>query len=179
MVALKPPLAHVRPHSMTLDYARASFFDASALVRVYLDEPGSEPVRSYFNSEPTKFTTQFCFYETLNVFKSKCVYRQLISRAQYLEASFRFVAWYGMMRRTTGDLDFTEPTVFFKARDMAERTGLDLSDAMQILSVTLGDYSSFCEGSKTVFVTADKPLARVARAEGLRVWSVLEEAAPQ
>jgi predicted nucleic acid-binding protein len=164
---------------MTSDYARASFFDASALVRVYVDEPGSELVRSYFHSEPTKFTTQFCFYETLNVLKSKWIHRQLITREQYLEASFRFVAWYGMMRRTTLDLDFTEPTVFSKAKDLAERTGLDLSDAMQILSVSLGDYSSFCEGSKTVLVTADKPLARVARSEGLRVWSVLEEPAPR
>jgi predicted nucleic acid-binding protein len=164
---------------MTSGYARASFFDASALVRVYVDEPGSELVRDYFNSEPTKFTTQFCFYETLNVLKSKWIHRQLITRDQYLEASFRFVAWYGMMRRTTSDLDFTDPTVFFKARELAERTGLDLSDTMQMLSVSLGDYSSFCDGSKTVFVTADKTLARVARLEGLRVWSVHEETAPQ
>lgn len=163
---------------MTSHYARASFFDASALVRVYVEEPGSEAVRSYFHSEATKFTTQFCFYETLNVLKSKWVHRQLLTRDEYLEASFRLVAWYGMMRRTISDLDFTEPTVFFKAKDLAERTGLDLSDSLQILSVSLGDFSSFCEGSKTVFVTADKPLAKVARTEGLRVWSVLEEPAP-
>ena len=164
---------------MTAGYARASFFDASALVRVYVDEPGSEQVRSYFNNEPTKFTTQFCFYETLSALKTKCVHHRSITRPQYLEASFRLVAWYGFMRRTTGDLDFTDAHVFFRARDLAERTGLDLSDALQIVSVSQGDFSSFCEGSKTVFVTADKELARVASSEGLRVWSLLEEPPPQ
>jgi hypothetical protein len=50
---------------------RADFFDASALAKVYADEEYSEIVRRYFNNRSTKYTTPFCFYETLTVLKSK------------------------------------------------------------------------------------------------------------
>lgn len=61
----------------------------------------------------------------------------------------------------------------------AEKHGLDLSDAFQIHSVKEGFFSNMCGDSKTYLVTADKKLAKAARAEELRVWSVLEEPAPQ
>lgn len=51
---------------------RANFVDASALTKVYSKEYRSEILIEYFNNQsPTKFTTQFCMYETLNVLKTK------------------------------------------------------------------------------------------------------------
>jgi hypothetical protein len=61
---------------------------------------------------------------------------------------------------------------------MVGKYQLDLSDAFQILSVKIGFAAHLSGGSQTILVTADKKLAKAARAEGLRVWSVLEEPTP-
>lgn len=45
----------------------ATCFDASALVKRYVDEPGSDQLRRYWNSQATRYTTPFCLYETLGV----------------------------------------------------------------------------------------------------------------
>jgi predicted nucleic acid-binding protein len=163
---------------MTGIACRANFFDASALARYYCDEPCSEVLRPYFNSCATKYTTPFCFYEAMNVLKGKWKYRNELNREQYLLAASHLTAWYGASSGNIKDLDFTDPLVFKSARDLVKRTELDLSDAFQILSVKYGYFSSLVRESQTILVTADKPLAKAAREEGLRVWSIMEEAAP-
>lgn len=50
---------------------RASYFDASALVKVFSNEPDGDAVRQYWRAKSTKLTTLFCFYETLSVLKGK------------------------------------------------------------------------------------------------------------
>ena len=159
--------------------ARADFFDASALAKVYADEPYSAIVRQYFNSRSTKYTTPFCFYEAMNVLKGKWKYREQLTKSQYLEAAFRLTAWYGASSSRIKDLNFTEPITFANAKAIAERTGLDLSDAFQILSVKTGYFSVLVNESSTVLVTADKELALAASSEGLQTWSVTEEPPPQ
>jgi predicted nucleic acid-binding protein len=163
---------------MTSFAARADFFDASALVKVYATEPQSDVVRAYFQSRSTKYTSPFCFYEALNTLKSKWLHRSQLSRDEYLDAAFRLTAWYGAATARIKDLDFTDPLIFQNAKALVERTGVDLSDAFQILSVKEGYFSHLINDSKTVLVTADKPLAAAARAEGLTVWSAMEEPAP-
>ncbi|MGO9146429.1 MAG: PIN domain-containing protein [Desulfomonilia bacterium] len=157
---------------------RADCFDASALVKVFTDEPDSDAVCDYFNSCPTKYTTPFCFYEAMNILKSKWKYQSKLDIDGYLEASFKLTAWYGASAAHVHDLDFTDPATFASARRLVLATGLDLSDAFQIVSVKQGYFSSLINDSSTVLVTADKLLARVAKSEGLRVWSVSEEHAP-
>lgn len=51
--------------------ARANCFDASALVKIYVHQNGSDIVRPYFEREPTKYATPFCYYEALSVLKGK------------------------------------------------------------------------------------------------------------
>lgn len=158
--------------------ARADFFDASALVRLYVDEPGATEVRIYFQSRTTKYTTQFCFYEALSVLKSNWRDKGRLTKEQYLNAAYNLTVWYNASAQEIDDLDFRDLQIFRKARLIAESNALDLSDAFQILSVKYGYFSPLVNESQTVLVTADKILARVARQEDLRVWSVLEEAAP-
>jgi predicted nucleic acid-binding protein len=158
---------------------RANCFDASALVKVYADELGSEIVREYFNHRsPTKYTTPFCFYETLNVLKVKWLYRKELTQEQYSDAAFRLTAWYGASTRYTKDIDFHDPLVFSRVRGIAERHSLDWSDAFQIVSANEGYFSQLINDSKTVLVTADEALARAARAEGVRSWYCLGEGEP-
>lgn len=157
---------------------RADFFDASALVKVYASEPGSDVVRTYFRSSVTKYTSPFCFYEALNVLKSKWLHRSQMSRDEYLQAAFQLTVWYGAATSRIEDLNFADPNVFHAAKAIVERTGVDLSDAFQILIVREGYFSHLINDSKTVLVTADKALAAAARTESLRVWSAMEESPP-
>jgi predicted nucleic acid-binding protein len=158
--------------------ARADFFDASALVRIYSNEPGSNAVRVYFMGRATKYTTPFCFYEAMNVLKGKWKYKGQLTIEQYLDAAFRLTAWYGASSAQVKDLNFTDPSTFSEAKEIAQRNRLDLSDAFQILSVKKGYFSVLLNDSSTVLVTADRDLADAARAEGLRVWNIMTEPAP-
>jgi len=163
---------------MTSTAVRANFFDASALVKLHVHEEGSRIIRPYFDGQPTKYTTPFCYYEALNVLKVKWLYRKEIAKEQYLDAALRLTAWFGSTSRGIKDIDFTEPTTFQAARRLVDKTSLDLSDAFQILSVKSGYFSPMCGDSQTVLVTGDRGLATAARAEGLRVWYFMEESAP-
>jgi predicted nucleic acid-binding protein len=163
---------------MTSTAVRANFFDASALVKLYVQEAGSDIVRPYFAGQPTKYTTPFCYYEALSVLKVKWLYREEIAKEQYLDAALRLTAWFHSTSRRIKDIDFTEPTTFHDARGLVDKTSLDLSDAFQILTIKNGFFSPLCGDSQTVLVTGDRRLATAARSEGLRVWSLMEEPAP-
>lgn len=158
---------------------RANCFDASALIKVFTREAGSDIVRDYFsNRSPTKYTTPFCFYETLNVLKVKWLYRDEITKEEYTEAAFRLVAWFEASTRYAQDIDLKDPRVFFVVRELAERHTLDLSDAFQIVSIKEGYFSHLINESQTVLVTADEALAKAARFEGVRSWYCLGEPEP-
>jgi predicted nucleic acid-binding protein len=163
---------------MTSTAVRANFFDALALVKLHVQEAGSDIIRPYFNGQPTKYTTPFCYYEALSVLKVKWLYRQDITKEQYLDATLRLTAWFGSASRGIKDIDFTEPKIFQAAKRLVDKTALDLSDAFQILSVKTGYFSPLCGESQTVLVTGDKGLATAARDEGLRVWNFMEDSAP-
>ena len=156
----------------------ANCFDASALVKLHVDEEGTENVRAYFNSEATKYTTQFCFYEALGVLKVKWKYRSELSKKDYLEAAFKLASWYSASSRSIEDIDINSPEVFGEAKKLVDKTGLDLSDVLQILSVKNGYFSHMVGDSKTILVTADKDLASVAREQGIRSWYFIDEPAP-
>jgi predicted nucleic acid-binding protein len=159
--------------------ARADFFDASALVKIYSEEHGSNVVREYFFSRSTRYTTPFCFYEAMNILKGKWKYKGQLTIDQYLNAAFRLTAWFGASSSQVKDLNFAEPTTFAEARKIAENGQLDLSDAFQILSVKKGYFSVLVNDSSTVLVTADKALAEAAIAEGLRAWNIMLEPPPK
>lgn len=157
---------------------RADFFDASALVKVFTDEPGSDATRKYWHERSTKYTTPFCFYEAMNVLKGKWKFKRQLSERQYFDAAFGLAAWFGASSARIDDLDFADPLVFSATRSLAERSGLDLSDAFQIMSVKRGYFSVLVNDSATVLVTGDNALAIAARAEGLRVWNPMCEVPP-
>src|SRR4051812_5499136 len=114
--------------------ARACFFDASALVKVFVNENGSAEVKGWFERESTKYTTPFCFYETLGVFKRKWLKKEL-SLDEYRDACFRLTVWHGASSRRIQDIDITS----YKALPLLKRLitdyEIDASDAFQIISV--------------------------------------------
>ena len=161
-----------------INHLRADFFDASALIKIYCDEPCSGIVRQYFNLRTTNYTTPICSYEAMNILKGKWKHKGQLTHDQYVDAAYSLTAWYGASSTQIKDLDFIDPLTFFNAKEIAHRSKLDVSDAFQVLSVKSGFFSSFANKFKTVLVTADKELADAARSEGLIAWNVMQEPAP-
>jgi predicted nucleic acid-binding protein len=163
---------------MTSKAVRANCLDASALIKLYVQEEGSDILQRYFQDEATRYTTPLCFYEALTTLKVKWLYRKEITKDEYLKAAFEMAAWFSHASRQIRDIDFLSPIVFRDARSIVERHGLDLSDAFQILSVKEGFFSGLAARSRTVLVTADKELSNAAKQEGILAWYILGEPPP-
>ena len=52
---------------------------------------------------------------------------------------------------------------------------IDLIDSVQVVTVLHGRYSVFIGDSRSLFITADRTLAKAAREEGARVWECSSE----
>ena len=52
---------------------KVKYLDASALVKLYLDEEGSNYFRDYFYKNTNFCTVQMTFYEALNVLKARLI----------------------------------------------------------------------------------------------------------
>lgn len=157
---------------------RANCFDASALVKRYVQEEGSDLIREYWARESTKFTTSLCFYETLTQLKVHHFYRKNLDHEGYKKATSDLCFWFRAVSANIPQLNFLAPEIFFAAQKVAEQHALDLSDAFQILSLKEGFFSRHRGDSQTILVTADRRLAKAARCEGMRVWSVLDDSVP-
>jgi len=155
--------------------ARANCLDASALLKLYVDEEGSDIIRQYKNTEGTCYTTPFCYYETLTLLKVNWLYRKNIDKKEYLKSSLELTAWFSHISKRVNDIDIKDREIFNEVQDIAKRNEIDISDAFQILSVKNGYFSHMCGESKTILVTADKLLARAARKEGLKAWDFMSE----
>lgn len=156
----------------------ATCFDASALVKRYVDEPGSDALRAYWTMQKTRYTMPFCLYETLGVLKRHKLKDRLTKEA-YLKSATDLVVWFRASRSRIRDLDFTDREVFHDARELATDTDLELSDAFQLLSLQAGYFAGLVGESKTLLVTADEPLAKEARKRGLPVWDCQRESMPK
>lgn len=155
----------------------AAWFDASALVKLYVEEPGSAALRSYWAAQPLRYTTPFCLYEALSILKGY-IRRGALTKRQYLKAATNLVTWFRGSHSTAQDIDFFRRDVFADAKRLAERHDLDLSDAFQLLTLHVAGFSQFIGGRPGLLVTADEPLASAARAMKLSVWNCMRELMP-
>jgi hypothetical protein len=160
--------------------ARAVCLDASVLVALRTNEPYSAQVTSWCSGEPGTYTTPFCFYEALNIFKSKWKHRGLLTEAEYAQCCRALIAWFGAIDRRgfVKDPDLSSPEALSWVTNVVSSTGLDFSDAYQLYSVKHGYFSRLSGDSSTVLSTVDKTLALVARGFGLKSIDLTSEVVP-
>jgi len=156
---------------------RTHYLDASAIVKLLIDEEGTVALRSYMDSHATRVTTSLCFAETLGVLKAKHKHKH-ISAEQYLAACEELIAELRNETLVIEDIGLMERRVFDEVEILCGKYGLDLSDAFQLLTLRSGQLSSLEGDSRPILVTADKKLATAARSEGLRAWDCMHEPAP-
>jgi predicted nucleic acid-binding protein len=160
-----------------------SYLDASAAVKLVVQEPGSENLHEYFHPPDGprggfRITT-LCFAEALGVLKRKWQRSQL-SDDQYRGKCYMLVTHCSRPggRIILEDTGLEDRQKFMESTKIAKRHNLDLSDALQLLTVKYGKFRRNVEESKTLLITADRDLAAAAEAEGLRVWNCETEPTP-
>lgn len=109
---------------MNASAVRANCLDASALVKLYVNEPGSEILEKYLKKHPTKYTTPLCFYEALTVLKVMWLYRNQITKDEYFNVSFSMTAWFSSTSQQIIDIDFLSPSIFQNGRRIANNITL-------------------------------------------------------
>jgi predicted nucleic acid-binding protein len=159
----------------------ASYFDASALVKLVAndadEEPGRAAVRRHYFDNALMFSTSFCVAECLSAFKSKFT-RKRIEKAEYIRYVREFLRLGLGLRLQLEDVEVLSPAMYGEALDLVEQYGIDFIDAMQIVTLLKGRFRGLVQGSQSLLITADRELARVARAESARVWECTTEPQP-
>ncbi len=160
---------------------KAHYFDASALVKLAADDPDEEPgrdvLRAYYHSHASRWATSYCIAEALSAFKLKFL-RKRITEDEYI----RYVRTF--IQRTIGsnlavdEVPILTPIVRTETERLIKTYNIDFIDCFQIVTVLHGRFSVFVAGSQSVLVTADRGLAKAARAEGARVWECTSEQPP-
>jgi predicted nucleic acid-binding protein len=150
------------------------FLDASVIVKLVIEEPGSEMVKGILG-EGTCRTTQYCIYEAYGVIKRKWE-KEEIDNQKYFKAMYLLSAFIRNKQIRIVDVFLEDISDFKEAKRIVEQSTnkngkclIDLSDALQIISMKKGFYSLLEGESKPVLITADNDLGEVAKKEGLSV----------
>lgn len=158
---------------------RTHYLDASAIVKLLVKEDGSERLNAYCDNHSNFRTTSLCVAEALGVLKVKHR-RNEIDQESYFAASEILAGWIS----TLGGLEIenisiSDRSVFHEIEQLCKKHSLDLSDGLQIFTLKKGFLSGLRGDSEPILITADAALANAVRAEGGRVWNVLDEPEPK
>lgn len=159
-----------------MEFDRVHYVDTSVLVKLLVKEDGSDVLDEYMKEWYTSSfcITSLCFAEALGVLKLKRVKKKRpdhISEDTYFTGVDELRAYAATDRISLIDVGITDSVVFQEVETIARRHSLDVADAYQIVTVRRDYFSRFPE-AQPILITADKKLAKAARAENLRVWEI-------
>ncbi|MBZ5524760.1 MAG: PIN domain-containing protein [Acidobacteriia bacterium] len=168
---------------MTIHYAvKAHYLDASALVKLVADDademPGRDVLREYYHSHSNRYATSYCVAETLSASKLKFV-RGLIAEEEYIRYVRDFIDRIIGANLQIDEVPILSTLVSTEAERLIQKYKIDFIDCFQIVTILYGQFRHLGPDSKSILITADRRLAKVARAEGARVWECTSEPAPQ
>ncbi len=159
------------------DTAHVWYLDASALVKLVIDEGDHLPVRQFYDSTPNCHATVPCLIEAMGAIKAKWVHKH-ISHDEYLKATRRLLidAWGSKLR--ADNVDFLSLDGLFAVERLVAKHQLDWSDALQLETLLNGTFKHFLDDARPILITADAKLADAAEKEGIRVWRCNRDPAP-
>ena len=155
---------------------RMRYLDASALVKLYVDEGDSKPIRDFFTNRVHFCATSVCLVEALTVLKAKLIRKQ-ITQQDYFKKT-RDLLRDARGKIEINDVGLVEFSILNEVERLATKHNLDISDALQLVTILKGKYSFFVRNSSSVLITADGNLAAAARSENIRVWNCIAETQP-
>jgi predicted nucleic acid-binding protein len=164
-----------------IKWERKYYLDASAAVKLVIDERGSAEIRSYFKERGDQgfefYMTSLCFVEALSALKTKWEKNEL-NKEDYVGACGQLIALLAISDLQLDELSLTDLDIYLKTKQIVREYDIDFSDALQVVTVKHGRWSLLSGESQSLLITADGPLARAARGEGLVVWDCLREPPP-
>ena len=152
------------------------YLDASALVKLVVDEPGSESIHNFFNSTPNACVTLISFIESLGVLKRK--WKDNWDKPAYHKAVEDLLIMIYGGKPEVDNMTLADPDTFKYVSQIAGQYNLDFADAFQLIAILKGKYAPFNLGSKTRFISADRGLVRAARDQGILTWLCSKTAEP-
>ena len=156
---------------------KTRYLDASALVKILIDEGDSQPVRDFFNSNTNFCATSICFAEALGVLKGKWSHNR-ISDNEYFAATNSLIIDAWGRRIEIDDVGLLNPEVHGEVERVAKKYNMDLSDALQLVTILRGKYSVLVRDSASALITADSNLVSAAASKNVRVWNCIQGPAP-
>lgn len=149
--------------------------DASAIIKLVIEEQGSEDLLDYCGEDAVFNTTALCFSEAIGYLKSLRYFQNKISDAMYLAASGNLM---GLLKEGTIRINNTnlyDTADWHGIEKLIEKYSIDISDAFQIYSLKIGFFSDKGKYPNPVLITGDTNLAATIKAEGIHVWNCLED----
>lgn len=123
------------------------------------------------------FATSYCVTEALSVFKRKFL-RKGINKDQYIQYVRDFIQTVVGGNLRVDEVSILSPEMFNEAERLIKSYGIDFIDCFQIVTIQKGQFHVLGPRSKSILITADRGLAKAARAEGAKVWECTREPAP-
>jgi predicted nucleic acid-binding protein len=162
---------------MSNDFKATYFFDASAIVKMLVTEPGSKKVLALLHDCVIANTSWVLVAEALGCLKRKRR-EQSITDHQYKSAVYALFAHLKEQNLHPMDLaiDNGRPVLLTHEVELFDHLQrfpqLDVADALQLTIITTTYLSAFGGESKAKLVTADRALGKAAEAEGIPVTYV-------
>ena len=152
------------------DWVKKHYLDASALVKLVVDEGDCGPVRRFFHSDTNFCTTPLCLAEAISVLKRKWNHHDIGADEYFAAAQDLMIeVWGGKIE--LDDLGLFSPIILASVETKARQYNLDLSDALQLETIKNGRNAGLAGPSASVIITADEGLERAASSDGIRVWN--------
>lgn len=158
--------------------AKVRYLDASALVKLVVDEGDHQPIRNYFYANVNFFATSLCLGEALGVLKAKLNYKKITDEQYFLSTRQLVIDAWGK-RIEIAKLNLFSPAGLTAVEELAKKHSLDLSDALQLETILRGDHSHMVLDSAPILVTADAKLATAAREENICTWNCIVDPLPE
>ena len=140
------------------------FLDASAIVKYYFTEYGSNDVREIFHSHSVRYTTSFCLAEALGVFK--CKHRKgktLNDTDAYLNESLDLIESIKGGTITIEEQNIFDRNIYDKVEKLVEKFKIDISDIFQLVSIKESFLTK--NGISCTLITSDEHLFKAAKIE--------------
>lgn len=161
---------------------KAHYLDASALVKLVANDedelPGRDALREYYRQHSNRYATSYCVTEALSAFKLKFL-RGRITETDYIKYVHEFIRTVVGANLEVDEVSILLPIVAEDAARLIQRHRIDFLDCFQIVTILHGRFRHLVGASQSVLITADRQLAKAARAEGVRVWECTSEPPPE